>query len=235
MNKQLFYRNKYKNLNPKWIDSSVIYHDQISQYIKNDTKILDVGCGHSSLLADIYAKTPFTYGVDPNSDAVDRNTCINHIEKCFAEEMPFEGNYFDVVVCAWVLEHLENPQATFREIYRVLKPKGKLIFLTPNALNYNVWLIRLVPEKFHEFFTQRLYGRQENDTFSKRYRINSPHKIQNLLSALGFRQRELITNGDPSYLSFNQITFILSVILEKLLDTKLLHRCKVHIIGIYEK
>ena len=101
--------------------------------------------------------------------------------------MPFKDNFFDVVVCAWVLEHLSDPNKAFKEIYRVLKPGGKVIFITPNALNYNVWLIRLIPDRFHDFLTKKLYNRQENDTFSKKYLINTPPKIDDLL-LLVFRQ-----------------------------------------------
>jgi len=235
MNKQNFYRSKYQTLNPHWRESSQIYHDLILDNTDKDTHILDVGCGHSTLLMDIYQKTPHTYGIDPDLNAVNRNTYIKNVEKSFVEKMPFKDNFFDIVVCAWVLEHLIDPIAAFKEIHRVLKPGGKVVFLTPNAWNYNVWIIRLVPERFHDFFTKKLYGRMDNDTFPKQYRVNSPKRVEAVLSDTNFKKEKLIVNGDPSYISFDDITFLFAILIEKILNLKLLKKAKVHLIGVYKK
>jgi 2-polyprenyl-3-methyl-5-hydroxy-6-metoxy-1,4-benzoquinol methylase len=39
---------------------------------------------------------------------------------------------FDTVVAAEVIEHLENPREVARDLYRILKPGGRLILSTPN-------------------------------------------------------------------------------------------------------
>ena len=39
---------------------------------------------------------------------------------------------FDVVVAAEVIEHLENPRAMCREIFRLLRPGGAVVLSTPN-------------------------------------------------------------------------------------------------------
>lgn len=235
MNKQEYYRERYHKMYPNWRVSTLIYHDLISNSVSKDTFLLDVGCGHSNLLSDIYLKTPNTYGIDPDMSAINRNNEIKHIKKSYVEKMPFKDNFFDVVVCAWVLEHLKDPKKAFKEIFRVLKPGGKVIFLTPNSLNYNVWLIRLIPERFHDFLTRRLYNRQENDTFPKQYLINSPRIIDMLLPEIGFKKRKLVLNGDPTYISFNNVTFFLGVFLEKIFELRIFNRFKVHIIGEYIK
>src|SRR2546430_1785448 len=41
----------------------------------------------------------------------------------------------DLIVCLWVLEHLQGPAATLREVHRVLKPHGHFVFVTPNMRN----------------------------------------------------------------------------------------------------
>ncbi len=45
--------------------------------------------------------------------------------------LPFENGAFDAVVGSHVLEHLHHPDATLREMYRVLKPGGLLIVAVP--------------------------------------------------------------------------------------------------------
>ncbi|HNW23798.1 MAG TPA: class I SAM-dependent methyltransferase [Candidatus Dojkabacteria bacterium] len=230
MNNQEIYRERYKKIYPKWKESTTIYHDLILKNVNEKTYLLDVGCGHSTLLADIYSKTTNTYGIDPDINALKRNTLIKNIKNCFVEKMPYKDNFFDLVICSWVLEHLLEPKKSFKEIYRVLKPSGKLIFLTPNRLNYNVWIIRLIPQRFHNFLTQKLYNRQEHDTFPKHYKVNTPKDIEKILIPIGFKKDTLLLNEDPSYISFNTLTFKIALLLEKIFKKR-----KVHIIGEYRK
>ncbi len=235
MNKQEYYRQEYHRLKPRWLDSLNLYRNLIESYTTSETRILDIGCGHGDFLKPIHDKTIHSYGLDPDNNALDKNTFIKNKTVGTVEKLPFESNFFDLVVSAWVLEHLPDPQKAFQEIFRVLKPDGKVIFLTPNVWNYNVWIIRLIPEKFHDFFTRKLYDRQEHDTYPKQYRINSVKKIAKTLEPIGFKKSQLVLNGDPSYISFNTMLFKFACFLEKILDLKPLRFMKVHLIGIYEK
>lgn len=53
----------------------------------------------------------------------------------FVHELPFDSESFDVVYAIEVIEHLGNPYALVREMYRVVKPGGMAIITTPNILN----------------------------------------------------------------------------------------------------
>jgi ubiquinone/menaquinone biosynthesis C-methylase UbiE len=153
MNKQEFYRHEYHRLKPDWQDSLNLYRNLIDSYVNSDTKILDVGCGHGDFLKPVHNKTIHSYGIDPDKEALDKNSFIKNKIIGTVESLPFESNFFDLVISAWVLEHLADPKKAFQEIFRVLKPGGKVIFLTPNAWNYNVWIIRLIPDRFQKSFT----------------------------------------------------------------------------------
>lgn len=48
-------------------------------------------------------------------------------------EMPIEDEVFDAVLCTQVLEHLEWPRESVREMQRVLKPGGTLYMTVPMA------------------------------------------------------------------------------------------------------
>ncbi|MBN2400221.1 MAG: methyltransferase domain-containing protein [Candidatus Aminicenantes bacterium] len=65
-------------------------------------------------------------------------------------EMPIEDDAFDAVLCTQVLEHLEWPRESVKEMYRVLKPGGKLYMTVPMAQNEHQ-----VP---HDFFRYTSYG-----------------------------------------------------------------------------
>jgi SAM-dependent methyltransferase len=135
-------------------------------------RILDVGCGHAGLIA-LLRKGPFpdatlvgtnlfgTAGIrpevldDPNIEIVATR----------AEELPFEPESFDAVVCTEVIEHLFRPHELVEQIARVLKPGGAFIvtapslhiqFLAPNPLTYVEGLLSLVDERvlppFHHLY-----------------------------------------------------------------------------------
>ncbi len=235
MNRQELWRQRYKALHPEWNASPILYKQLIAEKVTPTTRILDIGCGHTDFLAEVYNRTPFTYGVDPDATTLEKNRTIKNLAVSNAEHLPFENDFFDVVVLAWVLEHLEDPGSVFREIHRVLKPGGSVIFLTPNTLNYNVWIIRIIPNAFHNFFTRRLYQRQDHDTFPTRYRINSPKRIERSLTPLGFEREQLILNGDPTYISFSPFLFRCACCIESILNLPALQKGRVHLIGEYRK
>jgi ubiquinone/menaquinone biosynthesis C-methylase UbiE len=49
-----------------------------------------------------------------------------------SEALPFRDASFDGVFLNEVLEHVEDEIGTLREIYRVLRPRGHLILMSPN-------------------------------------------------------------------------------------------------------
>lgn len=51
--------------------------------------------------------------------------------RCDATILPFRRTAFDLVLCTEVLEHVPDPDATLREIHRVLTNRGTLVLTTP--------------------------------------------------------------------------------------------------------
>eukprot|EP00039_Didymoeca_costata_P001984 m.56732 g.56732 ORF g.56732 m.56732 type:complete len:157 (+) comp11058_c0_seq2:670-1140(+) len=76
-----------------------------------------------------------------------------------AYELPFTNETFDVVVISDVLEHLHDLQLTVKEISRVLKPNGILVFDTISRTLYSylfIWLgaqqiLGLFPRDAHDW------------------------------------------------------------------------------------
>ena len=113
--------------------------DQIlkNRYKKGD-QILDAGCGNGRNLKWFYQSDFEIYGADTNKERL--NSCKdlypkqkdNFIEAS-VEQMPFESNSFDHVICIAVLHFandLNHYLRMFEELLRILKPQGSLIIRT---------------------------------------------------------------------------------------------------------
>lgn len=68
-----------------------------------------------------------------------------------ATELPFDDNSKDLIVSSFLLDRLNDPAACLHEIYRTLRPRGRLIVITP--LNFNLattWQTLYPPVKIHD-------------------------------------------------------------------------------------
>lgn len=107
-----------------------------------DKKILDVGAGRG-YMSQMIGENVKLQGIDPNEIiyACDlypeyfEYTDINCSKVDFLDWMPYEDATFDVVYAIEVLEHLQNPYKFVAELFRILKPHGKVIITVPNILN----------------------------------------------------------------------------------------------------
>ena len=108
--------------------------DYIVHYINsltNGGRIFDIGCGFGWLLKSLNDKWE-KYGLEPDSNAAKIAG-----QNCFIKNMSFEEdvypeNHFDIINMHHVIEHIDNPLKTMKEIKKILKPNGKLIIATPD-------------------------------------------------------------------------------------------------------
>jgi ubiquinone/menaquinone biosynthesis C-methylase UbiE len=57
---------------------------------------------------------------------------VSHIRyiQGFAEDLPFEDNFFDLVIISNTLDHVKDMKKAVNEIWRVLKKDGYVLFIT---------------------------------------------------------------------------------------------------------
>jgi len=65
-------------------------------------------------------------------------------------KLDFKENFFDIVICSQVYEHVTSPKQLMDEIYKVLKPGGICYFAASNRFmynepHYNLPLLSIVP------------------------------------------------------------------------------------------
>lgn len=91
--------------------------------------ILDVGCASGWMLSKISEKYPKAQctGVDVYKKAIEHGQKLYknlRLISVDAHKLPFKDKFFDLVICAELLEHVENPQKVLSEIKRILVPNG---------------------------------------------------------------------------------------------------------------
>lgn len=97
-------------------------------------KLLDYGAGKGELLGTLEEHNRFVNLT--GADILPRPSGLPEEIQWFEQDLnnlleASEGDY-DVVVCSEVIEHLENPRLTFRNLNGLLKKGGHLIVTTPN-------------------------------------------------------------------------------------------------------
>ena len=164
--------------------------------------LLEFGCGRtfrlSRLLADRFTRLYATDIEDvAASDVPDGIT----FRLGSTRAVPYENEHFDVVVIRSVVEHLEDPVATFRELARVTKPGGTILMNLPNKWDYVSVLAMLAgPLK-----TQVLKSvvRTQWEDFPVLYRANTRRAVTRTARAAGLRIEQFRPlPSQPSYLSF---------------------------------
>jgi len=105
-------------------------------HVPSPARILDIGSGNGSLIKKISTTIDCeTYACDCTSNLMKLEDQVVDIVDLNSDLLPYADDFFDVVLCTEVIEHLENFRSLVREIYRVLKNHGVVILTTPNILN----------------------------------------------------------------------------------------------------
>ena len=94
--------------------------------------LLEIGCGAGGLLKEL-ARSGVAYGLDVEAESMKycQERGLDRLCLGDAASLPYRSAQFDAVICVDVLEHLEDDRAGLADIYRVLKPGGRLLATVP--------------------------------------------------------------------------------------------------------
>ena len=132
------------------------YHEQqfldwispLGKEIFRDKLVLEAGCGkgrHSFIVSSFGPKKLFSADLSEAVFIARRNVRGENCAfvRCDIKSLPFEEAMFDLVFSVGVLHHLDKPAEGLKELWRVLKPGGKLL-LWVYAREGNGWILNFV-------------------------------------------------------------------------------------------
>lgn len=189
---------------------------------------LDAGCGHRVFKlgsareeAGIVARTGLAVGCDLSWQALRSHASLKARVCADLRWLPFAGGVFDVASLNYVAEHLEDPETTFAELARVLRPGGVLVVVTPNASGYFVKLARLgrkvLPESLVRNFILLREFRPPEDVFPTFYRANTRDDLFREMEQAGLREDDFRMLRDPAIFNFIAPLALLELLIVRLL------------------
>jgi len=119
-------------------------------------RVLEIGCGKGAFSSALDKATE-TWGVEPNHEAA--LEAAKHLTRVLsgkfdnvADQIPH--NYFDLIICNDVIEHMESHSRFLASAFERLRPDGYIVGSVPNVRNYRVLIQLLV----HRDWRYQSYG-----------------------------------------------------------------------------
>jgi 2-polyprenyl-3-methyl-5-hydroxy-6-metoxy-1,4-benzoquinol methylase len=175
---------------------------RLRQFNEKDATFLDVGCSTGRVLRLAATMGFAPTGLDYSQWAIDhcRNLGFEVRHGSLINQWP-GSDVFDVIHCSHTIEHVPDPVAHFKEMYRLLKPQGQLMLAFPNyaslprialqknwatwCLDSHLWQFTaaqmrklLRSEKFRIFSCRTLHGYAPDSQWKR--------KLLDLGASLGF-------------------------------------------------
>lgn len=155
-------------------------------------RALEIGCAHGGFLERLNGQGWQVQGVELSAEAARRATDRGldvHVGTLESATLP--NDRFEAVFLWMVLEHLHDPKQTLREIRRILKPDGRLMFSVPNFGSWErrffgrYWYALDLPRHLQHFTTGSLRRLLAESGFEIE-RVIHQRTANNLVGSLGY-------------------------------------------------
>lgn len=203
MREQLYglYWRLSTRITPGLVNAQHRYLDALEEHVRPGIRWLDLGCGHRVVTpwlpdADrrqhaLIERAGLSVGVDLDLPSLVRNRVHRGLLMGDLAALPFPDNSFDLVTANMVFEHLADPGAVIRQVARVLRPGGALLFHTPNYASPFTFVTAAAPQRAKDTMIRLLENRPPDDVFPTFYRINTEASILRHADRCGFEPHRI--------------------------------------------
>jgi len=190
------------------LDGTMEFFTRVNALLQPHFKVLDFGAGRGSWfwedeipfrrsLRDIRSKVAEYIGVDVD-EAVLQNATTSRNMVLQEGRIPLGDESIDMIICDYVLEHINDVEAFRAEIDRVLKSGGIFCGRTPHACNYASIVARLIKNRNHaKLLAKAQPNRRVVDVFPSAYRCNTLSAVARLFR--GWENRTYLYAPEPAY------------------------------------
>lgn len=118
-----------------------------SNSVETNSVVVDVGAGQCEL--EMFFQDSNYIGID--LAVGDEKWDFSKISVLGdVQQLPFKSSFANVALNIWVMEHIPNPQSMVDEMFRILKPGGKVFLVVPFALHEH--------QQPHDFYRYTRFG-----------------------------------------------------------------------------
>lgn len=207
----------------RWIDNLAL---------PKGSRILEVGCGAGVTTVELARRGYVVDAVDSSEAMVERarrNAIESEVDgrvRVFrgnANSLPFENNLFDLVLAMGVIPWLELPDTPVREMARVLRPDGYVIFNSDNLMRLNHLIDphrnpALAPLRRFLKHALRRAGLRKNHLAPKLVHMHTTWYIDRVVSENRLKMERAVTLG------FGPFSFLGRTLLPDSVGIRLHHR-----------
>jgi ubiquinone/menaquinone biosynthesis C-methylase UbiE len=236
------YRRLQRRIVPNLKYSQTIYEEIVREQVRDGSHWLEAGCGHQIFPEwrgreeeEIVSRARMVVGVDLDFEGMKKHRTIERVVYSNLERLPFANESFDLITCNMVVEHLADPKSVFKEFFRILRPGGKIIIHTPNALGYTTVAARMLPQRVRVRLAGILENRPAEDVFPAHYRANTPRRLHALLEEAGFQKEKMRLIATACALYFSRLLVFFELLYVRLTMLSAMKNLRTNIICVYVK
>ena len=197
-------------------DGTIDFYLRVNSLISKDSTVLDYGAGRASWFEDDKCKTRHEVRLLKGKvkkliacdldKAVLENRASDEQIHLVDNKLVIERNSINLIVCDYVLEHVENVNEFFSQIDHCLVSGGWFCARTPHKYSYVSLAASLISNSFHAKVLRKIQpNRKEIDIFPTHYKMNTIKEITKAFD--GWENKSFVYKGDPAYYFGNKVIY----------------------------